>query len=234
MSVEPSESLSSLAKPITQADLLAAVARACPPPIVSARILLADDAEEMRGLVDAFLGDTHQIDWAPDGQAAFEMFKSGCYDVVVTDLDMPVMDGHQLVSAIRRWEHDCRRPATPIVVVSGDSQQTHDMPRHAIVITPDADIRPIVPAFLSARRDDVLALSRALAVRDYALIQRVGHRLKGSGRSYGFDGLTEIGGALERAAMMYKARDVERQIDTLSDYLARVEVAEIEALGPAR
>lgn len=248
MSLDQPESLSSLDKPVTQAELLATVGRACPPPIVSARILLADDAEEMRGLVEAFLGDTHQVHWAPDGQAAFEMFKSGCYDLVVTDLDMPIMDGHQLVSAIRQWEHDNRRSATPIVIMSGDSQPMHELPqaagpstdrvtnappRRAIVVTPDAEIRPIVPAFLSARRDDVLALARALAEGDYALIQRVGHRLKGSGRSYGFDGITEIGGALEHAAKVHEAGDIERQIDTLSDYLARVEVVEIEAPGPA-
>jgi CheY-like chemotaxis protein len=219
---DESDSVRYLTKPVTEADLIACIAAACPS-AESFRILYADDAEEMRGLVHAFLGDAHHIDWAAHGQAAIEKFKTGRYHVVVTDMQMPVMDGHALIAAMRAWERESKLPATPVVVLSGDPYPGADTPRR-ITATPDEDILALVPAFLEARREDVHLLARALSLADYPLMETIGHRMKGMGRSYGFAGVSEIGRALELAARACRLDEAEHAVDALREYLACVEV----------
>ena len=69
------------------------------------RILLVDDSEDIRALVAAYLEHTpHQLEMAADGQAAVDKFCSGHFDLVLMDVQMPVMDGPTAARAIRQWE----------------------------------------------------------------------------------------------------------------------------------
>jgi CheY-like chemotaxis protein/HPt (histidine-containing phosphotransfer) domain-containing protein len=86
------------------------------------RILLADDSPDNRELVRAYVSKTnYQLDEVGDGRAAVEKFTHGDYDVVLMDIQMPVMDGYAATRAIRRWEseHDARR--TPIVALTASA-----------------------------------------------------------------------------------------------------------------
>jgi adenylate cyclase len=96
----------------------------------------------------------------------------------------------------------------------------------AIVIRTDEDIRPLLPGFLANRRADVAALRRHLEGGDFIAIRRVGHAIKETGRGYGFDGITEIGSALERAAHHEDRETVQARIAHLSEYLQRVQLTE--------
>ena len=95
-----------------------------------------------------------------------------------------------------------------------------------ITVRPDAEIRPLVPAFLAHRRRDVVALRAALAGLDFNALRVLGHTIKETGRGYGFDGITEIGSAIERAAHHEDSAAVHTRIDHLSGYLHRVQVVE--------
>ena len=67
------------------------------------RILVADDEPAIRKVVrDALEREGHQVETAVDGQEALERFAEGPYDLVVTDLAMPRVDGIELVKEIRR------------------------------------------------------------------------------------------------------------------------------------
>ncbi len=80
------------------------------------RILLAEDAEDNRLLVKAFLkGTPHTLDMAEDGEKAFERFTAGEYDLVLMDMQMPVMDGYEATRIIRKWEEEKGLEKTPIV-----------------------------------------------------------------------------------------------------------------------
>jgi adenylate cyclase len=96
----------------------------------------------------------------------------------------------------------------------------------AITVRPDEDIRHLVPAFLAQRRRDVEALRTALTGLEFTTIRELGHAIKETGRGYGFDGLTEIGSALERAAHHEDAAAIYTRIDHLSGYLGRVHVVD--------
>jgi CheY-like chemotaxis protein len=60
------------------------------------------------------------VDIAEDGQKALELFDRGTYGLVLTDLNMPVMDGFELARAIRRREAEGCGPPTPIIALSAN------------------------------------------------------------------------------------------------------------------
>ncbi len=89
------------------------------PPSKSLRILVADDSADNRMLISAFLKNTpYCIDEVENGALAVERFIAHKYDLVLMDIQMPVMDGHAATRAIRDWERDHHRPPTPIVALS--------------------------------------------------------------------------------------------------------------------
>lgn len=88
----------------------------------------------------------------------------------------------------------------------------------------DRDLEDIVPVFLTNRKKDLLTIRSALAEQDYKTIQTLGHRMKGDGGGYGFDRITEIGGAMELAAERHDHPAVEQHTAELEDFLARLHV----------
>ena len=219
------------------------------------RILLADDSEDIRALVAAYLEHTpHHLEAAPDGQAAVEKFCSGSFDLVLMDIQMPVMDGYAAARAIRQCEAKRGAPRTMIVALTGGSldedaastgepvcdaqlckpflMQTfleaiedHLKARDIIPVSLSPGIERLVPEYLENRRAEVQILEMALAASDYESILVLGHHLKGSGTPYGFAALSQIGKGLESAAERRSHEEVRRQIGTLGDYLARVKMA---------
>jgi len=80
------------------------------------KVLLADDSIDNQLLIKAFTKDTPLIlDFALDGKSAFEMFKINNYDLVVLDLQMPIMDGYECIKKIRKYEEERGREKTPSI-----------------------------------------------------------------------------------------------------------------------
>lgn len=84
------------------------------------RILLAEDSEDNRLLIAAYLRDTpHQLETAENGRVAVEMFQTRGYDLVLLDLNMPVMGGYAAAAAMRAWEREQGANPTSIVALTG-------------------------------------------------------------------------------------------------------------------
>ena len=95
-----------------------------------ARILISDDYAPVReayrgGLVRA----GHEVFTAADGLQACERFLDVLPDVVITDWHMPVMNGLDLVLALRRLGH-----TVPIVLLSGGSTYLHGYLENVVVL----------------------------------------------------------------------------------------------------
>jgi PAS domain S-box-containing protein len=83
------------------------------------RILIAEDSEDNLFLVRTYLkGPAFQLDEARNGREAIEKVLSGNFDLVLMDLQMPVMDGYEATGWIREWEKQNNRPPMPILALT--------------------------------------------------------------------------------------------------------------------
>jgi CheY-like chemotaxis protein len=80
------------------------------------RILLVDDSDADRTLMAAFLKPVPcLVDFACNGQIGVALFRSGHYDLVLMDYEMPVMTGLEAVREIRRLEKEACALPVPIL-----------------------------------------------------------------------------------------------------------------------
>jgi CheY-like chemotaxis protein len=92
------------------------------------RILLVDDESGVRGAFRRMLEiDDHIVAEADNGAEALDLFTKGQFDLVTTDLEMPVMKGNELAVRIKKLA-----PKQPILMVTayeikiGDSENPVD------------------------------------------------------------------------------------------------------------
>ena len=84
------------------------------------RIIVVDDSESIRQLLMAILGEAgYAVDSAVDGQHALEILPGEQYHLMLTDLNMPRMDGISLIRQVR--SHD-KFKGMPIVMLTTESQ----------------------------------------------------------------------------------------------------------------
>jgi CheY-like chemotaxis protein len=102
-------------------------------PAPGLRILIVDDDPVLRDSLGNTLGDEgHRVTLAGGGQEGIDLFRNAQqgtepFDVVLTDLGMPYVDGRQVVAAIRTIA-----PQTPIILLTGWGQQMgaeHEVPQ---------------------------------------------------------------------------------------------------------
>lgn len=79
-------------------------------------ILVIDDEKSILNLIQyALLQAGFEAETAPGGREGIQKFENGHYDLVITDIRMPDVDGKDVVNHIRNSD----RPQTPIIGCSG-------------------------------------------------------------------------------------------------------------------
>lgn len=87
-------------------------------------ILLVEDTVDNQFLFRAYLKSTPwNLDMAENGAIGVEKFKAGTYDLVLMDMQMPVMDGYTATREIRKWEKEQGVKPTPIVALTAYALQ---------------------------------------------------------------------------------------------------------------
>ncbi|OKY74388.1 MAG: hypothetical protein BM485_14090 [Desulfobulbaceae bacterium DB1] len=85
-------------------------------------MLLVEDYIHNRLIIERFFrGTPIQLDMAENGTSAVEMFQSRDYDLVLMDIQMPVMDGYSATRLIRDHERETGRPPTPVIIITADT-----------------------------------------------------------------------------------------------------------------
>lgn len=85
------------------------------------RVLAAEDNDTNRLILSALLEPFGvALTLAEDGRAAVDAYRLGDFDVVLMDVQMPVMDGVDATRAIRAEEADAGRTRTPILAVTAN------------------------------------------------------------------------------------------------------------------
>jgi PAS domain S-box-containing protein len=83
------------------------------------RVLLADDSPDNQALIRSYLKQTpNRLDIADNGAIALELFKNGCYDLILMDVQMPVMNGYEATKAIRVWEREHDLPPIQVIALT--------------------------------------------------------------------------------------------------------------------
>ncbi|MDP2012100.1 MAG: ATP-binding protein [Phenylobacterium sp.] len=86
------------------------------------RLLAAEDNPTNQQVLAAVMGSLGlDIDIVADGKLAFEAWRDGAYDLILMDIQMPVMDGIDAARAIRAAEREQGRPRTPIVALTANA-----------------------------------------------------------------------------------------------------------------
>lgn len=82
-------------------------------------ILLVEDSPDNQVLVRSYLKQTpYLLDVADHGGIAVERFKKGQFDLILMDMNMPVMDGYESTKNIRAWEQEHDLPQTHIIALT--------------------------------------------------------------------------------------------------------------------
>ena len=83
------------------------------------KILLVDDSEDNQDLIKEYLKNgKYQIDTADNGEMAVEKVKNQDFDIVLMDIQMPVMDGYTATQNIRKWEKSEGKKEIPIIALT--------------------------------------------------------------------------------------------------------------------
>lgn len=101
------------------------------------KILIVDDFSTMRRIIKNLLRDLgfNNTAEADDGQTALPMLKSGNFDFLVTDWNMPGMDGLTLLKTVRSDENLCDMP---VLMVTAEAK------RDQIVVAAEAGVNGYV------------------------------------------------------------------------------------------
>lgn len=117
------------------------------------RLLLAEDDPALRQLLGEMLHDEYDLTVAPDGERAWEAARSAQFDLVISDVEMPGLDGIELTRRLRAQFHTA---AVPILLLSANNRPT------------------IILQALEANADDFLLKP----FRPQELLARTRHRLR--------------------------------------------------------
>jgi PAS domain S-box-containing protein len=215
------------------------------------RVLIVEDCEDNLFLVKAYLNDPRfDLDVAGNGNVAVAKVIAGAYDIVLMDVQMPVMDGYTATRAIRQWEKEKRLPAVPILALTADAlKEDAEKSRNAgctaflskpisqttlldaifrytgehVRVRPPEGIRAFVPQYLENVRRNMGDILAGVERSDYEIARKLGHQMKGSGTSYGFPEVTSAGAAVEIAAKAGDGHEIRRQLFHLASDLDRAE-----------
>ena len=125
------------------------------------QFLIVDDFSTMRLIVRGLLKEIgyHNADEAEDGSVALNMLKNSKYDFVVSDINMPVMNGFELLSAIKA---DANLKHLPVLMVTAEARK-EDIVRAAKDGAAGYIVKPFTKATLEEKVQKIMLKLAATA-----------------------------------------------------------------------
>ncbi len=207
------------------------------------RILLAEDYLPNAKIVRLYLKDTPvKLTLAENGKTAVDLFSSGLFDVILMDMEMPVMNGLEATRTIRGRERASGRAPIPIVALTAHAFEEHKrkfydagctdfiqkpvkkrvlletlnkyVPKEdvlasgeighqpqsgqeeateRIVVRVERELIDFMDDYIHAVKDDCRELILLMKQKDFSGIYRIAHDLKGSGKAYGLELVSQVG-----------------------------------------
>lgn len=106
-------------------------------PLQKKSILIVDDSEDNLEIIKLVLNSYGgEVDIAPNGYEALRRVKQKKYDVILMDIEMPELDGFQLINELKRRKNSIPVVALTAHVLPEDKLKTRDAGFHAHVSKP--------------------------------------------------------------------------------------------------
>jgi signal transduction histidine kinase/CheY-like chemotaxis protein/HPt (histidine-containing phosphotransfer) domain-containing protein len=247
-----------------EAELVVPAARPATPVVrlpSSCRVLLAEDGHDNQILITTFLSKAGaNVKVVENGQLAVDEARAALaagapYDVILMDMQMPVLDGYGAASKLRATGY--RGPIVAITAhaMAGDRQRCESagcddylskpVDRAQLVATvarfvaavpssepelvsmlDDEDMKGIVRQYVRDLPLRSSAILRAFQISDVETLMRLAHQLKGSGGAYGFPLITEAAEAVEAAVEKGLDRSsIQERAEALANLCRRARAA---------
>ena len=120
------------------------------------RVLIVDDVERVRQDLRTFLtltGDIQVIGEASNGVEAVRLVETLCPQVVLIDLEMPIMDGYEAARQIKRIKPLCRVIA--LTIHAGEAERQQALQAGMVnVIAKGAPLEVLLQAIWAAEKDE--------------------------------------------------------------------------------
>ena len=125
------------------------------------KFLIVDDFSTMRRIVRGLLKEIgyHNADEAEDGSVALNMLKNAKYDFVVSDINMPVMNGFELLAAVKA---DDALKHLPVLMVTAEARK-EDIVRAAKDGAAGYIVKPFTKATLEEKVQKIMQKLAATA-----------------------------------------------------------------------
>ncbi len=205
--------------------------------LLKGKVLIAEDTPELQILVRRMVesyGITVAI--ASNGQQALDLTQSNHYDLILMDMQMPVMDGIQATRKLRELGDQTPVVALTANVMQKQREQFYQGGCDDFISKPidRRELQAVLEKYLNSEEEEVridsvspypmvddeltaLFRERSLVLRremmdaynagDWEQVEQTAHTIKGSGSSFGFPELTDLGRQVQEAV---KANQVQR------------------------
>ena len=87
------------------------------------------------------------------------------------------------------------------------------------------DFASIVPNYISEKLNDAYKMENALKMGDFDTIKTLAHNLRGTGSSYGFPVLSDLGKVIENAAKMKDSKTIQVTLQETFAYINSLEIS---------
>jgi len=214
-------------------------------------ILLVEDNHFNQRLIVKLLSDEYQVTVVENGLQALEALERDRFDIILMDMQMPVMDGYEATRQIRLTD---KYQSIPIIALTayamkGDYEKclaagcdgyiAKPVKRDMLVKTikqfvlpsagrakknrtRDQGVESLVPWYLQDLAEEIEKLKHAAKINDFVTVRYIGHGLKGSGGAYGFPEFSAMGADIERAAAQEDAEQVRSLVSRLRELYTQV------------
>jgi CheY-like chemotaxis protein len=86
----------------------------------------------------------------------------------------------------------------------------------------DKAILPLIPEYIENRKKDIMKIKGALTKQEFNEIEDLGHKMKGSGKCYGFEKISMLGHRIELSARQKDVLEIRRSADEMERYLSNL------------
>ena len=221
---------------------------------MAGQILLVDDCPDTQRLLSLYLKKAgFSVALAENGREATEMAAAKAYDLILMDMQMPVMDGHAATQALRTSGN-----TTPIIALTAESEEGEikrcldegcsdhvqkpvkkdrllkvvsrflgkQNKEEVIVSTKlkeEPFLAPLIEEFIENLPNRLKILTEGYSSQNWEQVRAEAHRFS-IAANYGFAELTQVGFRLQDAAINGDPQEIGALIDRVSDLIRRIQL----------